>query len=80
MMAVMFLPRQFQMAVVENCNEEHIRKAAWLFPLYLLLINVFVLPIAFGGILTAGNAKGADYFVLTLPLTHGARYLSLSLL
>ncbi len=77
MMAVMFLPRQFQMAVVENYNEEHIRKAAWLFPLYLLLINVFVLPIAFGGILTAGNAKGADYFVLTLPLTHGARYLSL---
>ncbi len=77
MMAIMFLPRQFQMAVVENYNEDHIRKAAWLFPLYLLLINVFVLPIAFGGILTAGNAKGADYFVLTLPLTHGARYLSL---
>ncbi len=77
MMAVMFLPRQFQMEVVENYNEDHIRKAAWLFPLYLLLINVFVLPIAFGGILTAGNAKGADYFVLTLPLTHGAKYLSL---
>ncbi|HKN18615.1 MAG TPA: ATP-binding protein [Dissulfurispiraceae bacterium] len=77
MMAIMFLPRQFQMAVVENYNEDHIRKAAWLFPLYLLLINVFVLPIAFGGILTAGNARGADYFVLTLPLTHGARYLSL---
>ncbi len=77
MMAIMFLPRQFQMAVVENYNEDHIRKATWLFPLYLLLINVFVLPIAFGGILTAGNAKGADYFVLTLPLTHGARYLSL---
>jgi PAS domain S-box-containing protein len=77
MMAIMFLPRQFQMAVVENYNEDHIKKATWLFPLYLLLINLFVLPIAFGGILTAGNAKGADYFVLTLPLTHGARYLSL---
>src|SRR5208283_4270404 len=77
MMAVMFLPRQFQMAVVENYNEDHIRKATWLFPLYLLLINVFVLPIAFGGILIAGNATAADYFVLTLPLTHGARYLSL---
>lgn len=77
MMAVMFLPRQFQMSVVENYDEDHISKAAWLFPLYLFLINVFVLPIAFGGILTGGSEKGADYFVLTLPLTHGARYLSL---
>ncbi|MBF0559882.1 MAG: PAS domain-containing protein, partial [Nitrospirae bacterium] len=58
-------------------NEDHIRKAAWLFPLYLLLINLFVLPIAFGGILAGGNERAADYFVLTLPMTHGARYLSL---
>ena len=46
MMAIMFLPRQFQVLVVENVNEEHVRKAAWLFPLYLLAINLFVLPIA----------------------------------
>ncbi|MET0001228.1 MAG: histidine kinase, partial [Candidatus Thiodiazotropha lotti] len=46
MMAIMFLPRQFQVLVVENVNEAHIRKASWLFPLYLLLINLFVLPIA----------------------------------
>jgi Na+/proline symporter/signal transduction histidine kinase len=77
MMAIMFLPRQFQMAVVENYDEDHLSKAAWLFPLYLLLINLFVLPIAFGGILLGGNEKGADYFVLTLPLTHGSSYLSL---
>jgi len=77
MMAIMFLPRQFQMAVVENYEESHIAKAAWLFPLYLFLINVFVLPIAFGGLLTGGAAKDADYFVLTLPLHHGMRYLSL---
>ncbi len=77
MMAVMLLPRQFQMTVVENHDENHIRKAAWLFPLYLLLINIFVLPIAFGGILAGGSEKGADYFVLTLPLTNGARNLSL---
>ncbi|MGD0283349.1 MAG: stage II sporulation protein E, partial [Dissulfurispiraceae bacterium] len=77
MMAVMLLPRQFQMTVVENYDENHIRKATWLFPLYLLLINIFVLPIAFGGILAGGSEKGADYFVLTLPLTNGARNLSL---
>jgi len=77
MMAIMFLPRQFQMAVVENYDEAHIAKAAWLFPLYLFLINIFVLPIAFGGLLLGGTEKMADYFVLTLPWNHGSRYLSL---
>ena len=51
MMAIMFLPRQFQMAVVENVDESHIASAIWMFPVYLLAINVFVLPIAFGGLL-----------------------------
>ncbi len=77
MMAIMFLPRQFQMAVVENYDEAHITKAAWLFPLYLFLINIFVIPIAFGGLLTEGGGGAADYFVLTLPLNHGAKYLAL---
>lgn len=78
MMAILFLPRQFQMAVVENYDEAHIAKAAWLFPLYLFLINIFVLPIAFGGLLSGGSGSAADYFVLTLPLEHGARYLALA--
>lgn len=77
MMAIMFLPRQFQMAVVENYDESHILKAAWLFPLYLFLINIFVLPIAFGGLLLGGKGSDADYFVLTLPLHNGEKYLSL---
>ncbi len=77
MMAIMFLPRQFHMAVVENYDEAHITKAAWLFPLYLFMINVFVIPIAFGGLLLGGAEKEADYFVLTLPLHGGAKYLSL---
>lgn len=77
MMAIMFLPRQFQMTVVENYNESHIAKAAWLFPLYLFIINIFVLPIAFGGLLLGGTVKMADYFVLTIPWNHGNRYLSL---
>jgi PAS domain S-box-containing protein len=77
MMAILFLPRQFQMAVVENCDESHLKKAAWLFPLYLFLINIFVLPIAFAGLLATGSERGADYFVLSLPLENGMNYLSL---
>jgi Na+/proline symporter/nitrogen-specific signal transduction histidine kinase len=74
MMAVLFLPRQFQLSVVENTHENHVKKAMWLFPLYLLVINLFVLPIALGGKLFfqgasfAGISVDADTFLLTLPL------------
>jgi len=78
MMAIMFLPRQFQVLVVENVNEEHVRKAAWLFPLYLLAINIFVLPIAFAGMLLFPEGHVApDIFVLALPLTEGQNILAL---
>ncbi|MGB0723492.1 MAG: histidine kinase dimerization/phospho-acceptor domain-containing protein, partial [Gammaproteobacteria bacterium] len=71
MIAVMFLPRQFQVAVVENVDERHIHRAIWLFPLYLLLINIFVLPIAFGGLMHFGDSGvSADTFVLTLPMSN----------
>ena len=56
MLSVFFLPRQFQMMVVENVDERHLRRAAWVFPLYLLLINLFVLPIALGGLLHFGGS------------------------
>jgi Na+/proline symporter/nitrogen-specific signal transduction histidine kinase len=69
MMAILFLPRQFQVMVVENVNEAHIRKAIWLFPLYLFLINLFVLPVALGGRLIFGDGVvDADMFVLALPM------------
>lgn len=69
MLAIMFLPRQFQVAVVENVNPRHLNRAMWLFPLYLLLINLFVIPIAFGGKLTFTQQQvDADTFVLSLPL------------
>ncbi len=69
MMAFLFLPRQFQVLVVENVNEAHIRKAIWLFPLYLFAINLFVLPIALGGRLVFDNGGvDADMFVLALPM------------
>lgn len=80
MMAIMFLPRQFQVAVVENVNEDHLRKAAWLFPLYLLLINLFVLPIALGGDMlfsSAGQLVDPDTYVLTIPIHEGRETLAL---
>lgn len=78
MMAIMLLPRQFQMAVVENVNEHNVNKAIWLFPLYLLIINIFVLPIAFGGLLhfPDGNVD-PDTFVLTVPIVEGQGMLAL---
>jgi Na+/proline symporter/nitrogen-specific signal transduction histidine kinase len=78
MMAILFLPRQFQVLVVENVNEDHIRKAAWLFPLYLLTINIFVLPLAIAGSLHfPGGSVDPDTFVLTLPITGHQEILAL---
>ncbi len=79
MLSVIFLPRQFQVMVVENVDERHLRRAAWAFPLYLLLINLFVLPIAFGGLLVFGSGRmDPDGFVLSLPLAHGQQGLALA--
>src|SRR3984885_14219261 len=67
--AILLLPRQFHVTVVENHSESEIRRAAWLFPVYLVLINLFVLPIAMAGLLTfpAGHFD-SDMFVVALPL------------
>ncbi|OAN48031.1 histidine kinase [Paramagnetospirillum marisnigri] len=73
MMAIICLPRQFQVAVVENVDESHARRAAWLFPLYLILINLFVLPIALAGRLAfEGQGVDPDTYVLALPLAQDA--------
>lgn len=79
MLSVLLLPRQFQIAVVENVNVAHLKRAAWLFPLYLFCINLFVLPIALGGLLYFGSNSGvdADTFVLTLPMAHHNNALAL---
>ena len=78
MFSVLLLPRQFQMMVVECVDERHLRRAAWVFPGYLLLINVFVLPIAIGGLVFFGpGPMDAETFVLSLPLSHGAPGLAL---
>jgi Na+/proline symporter/signal transduction histidine kinase len=67
-LAVLLLPRQFHIAVIENSDEDHLRTATWLFPAYLLLINLFVLPVALGALVLRGSASAADTFVLSLPL------------
>jgi Na+/proline symporter/nitrogen-specific signal transduction histidine kinase len=77
MMAIMFLPRQFQVAVIENLDERHLKTAIWLFPLYMLAINIFVLPIAFGGLLHFPQGVDADTFVLTLPMVEKQEALAL---
>jgi signal transduction histidine kinase len=78
MLAIMFLPRQFQVAVVENVDVNHVKTAIWLFPLYMLVINFFVPAIAFGGMLHfAGAAVDPDTYVLTLPLANGQNGLGL---
>ncbi|PHR84937.1 MAG: histidine kinase [Colwellia sp.] len=78
MLSVIFLPRQFQIMVVENVDEQHLKRATWVFPLYLLLINLFVLPIALGGLIYFGSSSvSAETFVLSLPLAHGQNMLAL---
>ena len=77
--AIILLPRQFHVAVVENNNEGEIKRAAWMFPLYLVLINLFVVPIALAGLLTfpAGTVD-SDMFVLALPLQTGSNILTIA--
>ncbi len=67
--AIILLPRQFHVGVVENNHEDDTKKAAWLFPLYLVAINLFVVPIAIAGLISfPGGAVDADTFVLALPM------------
>lgn len=70
-LAFLTLPRQFQVLVVENVDERHLKRASWLFPLYLLVINLFVIPIALAGMLLGAPGGDPDSFVLTLPLSAG---------
>jgi Na+/proline symporter len=76
--AALLLPRQFQIAVVENVDATHLNRAVWLFPLYLFLINLFVLPVALAGLMhfPVGTVD-ADTFVLTLPMAHQQEALAL---
>ncbi len=75
--AILLLPRQFHVAVVENSSLDDVKRAAWLFPLYLVAINIFVVPIAMAGLLLLGPNVDADTFVLALPVAAGNQALTL---
>jgi Na+/proline symporter/CheY-like chemotaxis protein len=75
--AIMLLPRQFHVSVVENSSTAEVQRARWLFPLYLVAINLFVIPIAIAGLVTFPfGAVDADMFVLALPIEANANLLS----
>lgn len=65
--AVQFLPRQFHVSVVESSDQRHIKTAMWMFPFYLILINLFVIPIAAAGLKIGLPIGSADFFVLKVP-------------
>jgi Na+/proline symporter/signal transduction histidine kinase/PAS domain-containing protein len=76
--AIMMLPRQFHVSVVENSGDAEISRARWLFPLYLVAINLFVIPIAIAGLIAFPfGAADADMYVLALPIEAHASLLSL---
>jgi Na+/proline symporter/signal transduction histidine kinase/CheY-like chemotaxis protein len=76
--AILLLPRQFYVTIVENRSEKELRTATWLFPLYLVLINLLVLPIAFAGLTMVGGATTADLYVLSVPLLAGHDLLAMA--
>lgn len=67
-LSMFVLPRQFQVTFIENTHEQELKTARWGFPLYLLAINFFILPIALAGGLLVPNASGTDTFMLALPI------------
>ncbi len=71
MVAILFLPRQFHVTVVEADNHHQVMGARWLLPAYLILISIAVIPIALAGNLLLPGGGNADLFVLILPLSHG---------
>src|SRR5579862_9352147 len=77
--AIILLPRQFHVTVVENSSDGEVKRARWLFPLYLVAINLFVIPIAIAGlVIFPFGAVDSDMFVLALPIKGDAHWLSLA--
>ena len=74
---IFLLPRQFHATFVENVSEEELKKAFWLFPVYLVAINIFVVPVAIAGILRfSGTDVPPDMYLLALPFYSGNHILT----
>ncbi|AIW12799.1 hybrid sensor histidine kinase/response regulator [Vibrio tubiashii] len=76
MLAIVCLPRQFHTMVVENERAQDLHTARWLFPLYLILMGIFVLPIAWVGQSLLTDAS-PDTYVISLPMAVGAQDIAL---
>jgi Na+/proline symporter/nitrogen-specific signal transduction histidine kinase len=75
--AIICLPRQFQVIVVENVDERHLSTASWLFPAYLFVSSLFILPIAISGMTLMPPDADPDMFMLTIPLMAEAEVLAM---
>ena len=75
--AFLCLPRMFQVLVVENSDERTVSTASWAFPAYLLLMSLFVVPIAVVGLDLMPEGANPDLFVVTLPLSQGREGLAI---
>lgn len=75
--AILLLPRQFHVTVVENSSLGDVKRAAWIFPLYLVAINIFVVPVAVAGLVLLDPAVDADTYVLALPVATGHHMLAM---
>ena len=77
MFAIVCLPRQFHVMVVENLEYSDFNLARWLMPVFMVLASVFVIPIALAGLIAYGsNPANADVLVLGLPLVNGVEWLA----
>ncbi len=74
---VQLLPRQFHVGVVENVSPSHLGRALWVFPLYTVLIVMFVVPVAAAGIILGLPEQSADFFMLLVPQALDQPYLAL---
>ncbi|QXZ12576.1 PAS-domain containing protein [Pseudomonas sp. AO-1] len=77
MMAIICLPRQFHVTVVENIDPQDLRLAKWVFPAYLALAALFVVPIALAGQMMLPSHVLPDSFVISLPLAQAHPALAL---
>ncbi|MDR9826414.1 PAS domain-containing hybrid sensor histidine kinase/response regulator [Vibrio sp. FNV 38] len=76
MMAILCLPRQFHTTVVENERAQDLHTARWLFPVYLIAMGLFVLPIAWVGQSLLPGVT-ADSYVISVPMAVGADFVAL---
>ncbi|MGO2405809.1 MAG: hybrid sensor histidine kinase/response regulator [Vibrio litoralis] len=76
MAAIICLPRQFHTTIVENDQARDLHVARRVFPIYLVLMGLFVLPVAWAGQYLLGGSS-ADAYVINLPLSVGADTIAL---